>query len=123
MRHTMPATPADRTVPGDGVRLHVRDWDAGGSSGPTVVLLHGPASNARIWDGVAGRGVTCPVLLCPAGGQLADGKREAVERASRLLPDARVTWFEDAVHDIPLQRPRDLAVELARFAEEARDSG
>jgi pimeloyl-ACP methyl ester carboxylesterase len=67
--------------------------------------------------------VSCPVLLCPAGGQMADGKREAVERASRLLPDARVTWFEDAVHDIPLQRPLELAAELARFAMEVADRG
>jgi len=58
------------------------------------------------------------VLLCPAGGQMADGKREAVERAARLLPDARVTWFEDAMHDIPLQRPLELAALLARFAVE-----
>jgi pimeloyl-ACP methyl ester carboxylesterase len=42
--------PADREVPGDGVRLHARDW---GGDGPAVVLLHGLASNCRIWDGVA----------------------------------------------------------------------
>jgi len=69
------------------------------------------------------RGVSCPVLLCPAGGQMADGKREAVERASRLLPDARVTWFEDAMHDIPLQRPAELAAALASFADDAARHG
>ncbi len=67
--------------------------------------------------------VTCPVLLCPAGGQTVAGKREAVERVSRLLPDARVTWFEDAMHDIPLQRPLELAAELARFVLEVSDRG
>jgi pimeloyl-ACP methyl ester carboxylesterase len=67
--------------------------------------------------------VTCPVLLCPAGGQMADGKREAVERAARLLPDARVTWFEDAVHDIPLQHPVELAATLAGFAMEVGGRG
>jgi pimeloyl-ACP methyl ester carboxylesterase len=67
--------------------------------------------------------VTCPVLLCPAGGQMVDGKREAVERAARLLPDARVSWFEDAMHDIPLQRPLELAALLARFAEEVSVRG
>jgi pimeloyl-ACP methyl ester carboxylesterase len=304
MHQTLPTTPTDRTVPGDGVRLHLRDWDGGlvGAAAP-VVLLHGLASNARIWDGVAvalladrppgrppaprvlaldlrGHGeseqpsgsydfttmardldaalraldierpllvghswganvvldyaargprpadlaglvmvdggfqaisewpgasremvrrrlapprfavpledwltqagrwlppgvdltqrwvrdylragvevdgdgvararfhfdnhmqvvdalyeqrppdlyprVTCPVLLCPAGGQTVDGKREAVERASRLLPDVRVTWFEDAMHDIPLQRPLELAAELARFALEVGSVG
>jgi hypothetical protein len=27
-----------------------------------------------------------------------------------------VTWFEDAMHDIPLQRPAQLAAELTSFA-------
>ncbi len=302
MHQTLPTTPTDRAVPGDGVRLHARDWGTA-TAAPAVVLLHGLASNARIWDGVAagllaaspsglrvvaldlrGHGeseqpdggydfptvardlqialealgierpllvghswgasvalhvassatsggqvgrwltglalvdgalqgisewpgmsrqmvrrrlapprfavplddwldqagrwlpagvaptqgwvrdylragvevdgdnvararfhfdnhmqvvdalyeqrppelypeVTCPVLLCPAGGQLVDGKREAVERATRLLPDARVTWFEDAMHDIPLQRPLELAAALAGFMTEVGDRG
>jgi pimeloyl-ACP methyl ester carboxylesterase len=286
---TKTSTPADRTAPGDGVTLHLRDWGGAGSS---VVLLHGLASNARIWDGVAARlaatglrvlaldlrghggseqpdggydfatvcrdlevalaalgvrrpllaghswganvalqyaaeragavaglvlvdggllgvaerpGMTrqvarqrlapprfavpledwlaragrfgagtgrdgwvrdylragvdvddrgvarsrfrfdnhmqvvdalydqrpaalyplvgCPVLLCPAGDDLDDARREAVERALRLLPDARATWFADTVHDVPLQRPAELAAELARFANEAADRG
>src|SRR6266508_6370430 len=49
---TSASVPSDRAVPGDGVVLHVRDWDG---DGPPVVLLHGLASNARIWDGVASR--------------------------------------------------------------------
>jgi pimeloyl-ACP methyl ester carboxylesterase len=67
--------------------------------------------------------VACPVLLCPAGDDPDDAKRAAVERALRLLPDARATWFEETMHDIPLQRPAELATELARFAEEAADRG
>jgi pimeloyl-ACP methyl ester carboxylesterase len=71
-------------------------------------------------------GVACPVLLCPAGGAVAATRREAVDRAARLAPDARVTWFEDAMHDIPLQPPAQLAAALASFAasvEEGRDRG
>ena len=49
---TRASPPEDRTVPGDGVRLHARDW---GGSGQAVVLVHGLTSNARIWDGVAFR--------------------------------------------------------------------
>jgi len=65
--------------------------------------------------------VDCPVLLCPAGdpadpGPTAGAKRGAVARALELLPSASVTWFEDTMHDIPLQRPAELAAELARFA-------
>jgi pimeloyl-ACP methyl ester carboxylesterase len=55
MHQTLPTAPTDRTVPGDGVRLHARDWGvaAGALTIPALVLLHGLASNARIWDGVA----------------------------------------------------------------------
>jgi pimeloyl-ACP methyl ester carboxylesterase len=292
MTSTLPATPTDRSVPGDGVTLHARDW--GGATGARpVVLLHGLSSNARIWDGVAprlaaaglwpvaidqrGHGsseqpgsgydfatvtsdlahalqalgidrpvlaghswganvalqyaaerptavaglalvdggfsdvaswagddlqevrrrlrpprlavpldtwlgeagrwlppgvdpgepwvaaflragvevdaagiararfhfdnhmqvidalyeqrpsrlldrVTCPVLLCPAG-RRADAKGAAIERALQLAPDARVTWFEDAMHDLPLQRPAELAAALAGFAAEVGRRG
>jgi len=68
--------------------------------------------------------VHCPVLLCPAAeDELAAAKQDAVQRALRLLPDARATWFEDTMHDIPLQRPADLAAELARFVKEAANRG
>jgi pimeloyl-ACP methyl ester carboxylesterase len=69
-------------------------------------------------------GLTCPVLLCPAGGRQAGANtRSAVERARTLAPDARVTWFEDAMHDIPLQHPVELAAELAAFAGEVGGRG
>jgi pimeloyl-ACP methyl ester carboxylesterase len=72
--------------------------------------------------------VDCPVLLCPAGdpadsGGQAEAKRGAVGRALGLLPSAEVTWFEDTMHDIPLQRPAELAAELARFAKEVSGRG
>lgn len=35
----------------DGVSLHVRPWDSGDRK--PMVLVHGLASNARLWDGVA----------------------------------------------------------------------
>jgi pimeloyl-ACP methyl ester carboxylesterase len=65
--------------------------------------------------------VDCPVLLCPAAdpaddGEHAEAKRAAVDRALGLFPSADVIWFEDTMHDIPLQRPAELAAELARFA-------
>jgi pimeloyl-ACP methyl ester carboxylesterase len=65
--------------------------------------------------------VDCPVLLCVAadpadGAAHAEAKRGAAVRALDLLPSATITWFEDTMHDIPLQRPAALAAELARFA-------
>jgi pimeloyl-ACP methyl ester carboxylesterase len=68
--------------------------------------------------------VDCPVLLCVAAdGEHAAAKRGAVGRALELFPSATVTWFEDTMHDIPLQRPAELAAELARFAEEVSGRG
>jgi pimeloyl-ACP methyl ester carboxylesterase len=72
--------------------------------------------------------VDCPVLLCPAedpadGGEHATAKRGAVGRALQLLPSAHVTWYEDTMHDIPLQRPAELASDLARFAKEVSGRG
>jgi pimeloyl-ACP methyl ester carboxylesterase len=73
--------------------------------------------------------VDCPVLLCPAADP-ADGdehaaaaKRDAVGRALQLLPSAHVTWYEDTMHDIPLQRPAELAADLANFAKEVSGRG
>lgn len=198
MRQTLPVTPTDRSLPGDGIRLHARDW-GDGSAGRSVVLRHGLSSNARIWDGVASLLVAAglrpvaidqrghgeseqpssgydfatvasdlsralealelaePVLVGHswganvalhyaaerpgavaglalvdgafgdvaewAGGQQAAGKFAAIERARQALPDARVTWFEDALHDIPLQRPAELAAALVSFANEAGGRG
>ena len=66
--------------------------------------------------------VDCPVLLCPAADAAhAQAKRGAAVRASGLLPSATLTWFEDTMHDIPLQRPAELAAELARFADSVKE--
>jgi len=68
--------------------------------------------------------VTCPVLICPAGSdEFAAAKRSAIDLAASRLPDTRVTWFEDTMHDIPLQRPEALAAELTGFAREVADGG
>jgi pimeloyl-ACP methyl ester carboxylesterase len=72
--------------------------------------------------------VDCPVLLCPAGGpidgdEVAAATRAGVGRALELFPSATVTWFEDTMHDIPLQRPAELAAELASFVKEVAGRG
>jgi pimeloyl-ACP methyl ester carboxylesterase len=68
--------------------------------------------------------VECPILILPAR-QSAEtsemnsansAKAAAVARAVEIQPTARVRWFENTVHDVPLQRPEDLAHELHSFA-------
>jgi pimeloyl-ACP methyl ester carboxylesterase len=66
--------------------------------------------------------VRCPVLIAPAmSAPSADvpafvqHKRAAVDTALGALPDARVRWFENTVHDIPLHRPAELAAAIESF--------
>jgi pimeloyl-ACP methyl ester carboxylesterase len=65
--------------------------------------------------------VRCPMLVLPAR-QASDApewrssKADAVARLAQLQPRARVRWFEDTIHDVPLQRPDELAAELLAFA-------
>ena len=93
---TSASTPTDRAVPGDGIRLPARDW---GGRGPAV-------------------------LLCVAGAdEHAGAGRGAVGRALDLLRCGQATWFEDAGHDLPLERRAGVAAALGRFAREAAGRG
>jgi pimeloyl-ACP methyl ester carboxylesterase len=42
-------SPTDTYITIDGLRLHLRDW-GGPDVQPAILLVHGLASNARIWD-------------------------------------------------------------------------
>src|SRR5439155_174871 len=46
--HEFRARPADRTVQGAGVRLHLLDWD--GDARPDALFLHGGGLTAHTWD-------------------------------------------------------------------------
>lgn len=69
--------------------------------------------------------VQCPMLILPArqpsdpSGML-ERKTAAVDRALALQPQARVRWFDDTIHDVPLQRPVELAMELLGFVGEVQ---
>jgi pimeloyl-ACP methyl ester carboxylesterase len=68
--------------------------------------------------------LACPVLILPARlssepSEMNAAKSAGVERALQLQPRARVRWFENTVHDVPLQRPEELASELQSFVDEA----
>jgi pimeloyl-ACP methyl ester carboxylesterase len=63
--------------------------------------------------------VLCPVLLMPARGRGPRTKewREHADRsiaaAGEALPVSKTVWLEDAVHDVPLQRPALVARVIA----------
>ena len=68
--------------------------------------------------------IRCPVLIVPARrpnpvgreAELQPHRERLIATAAAAMPDARVAWMEDTVHDIPLQRPRELAELIASIA-------
>lgn len=74
----------------------------------------------------------CPVLFVPArpSEPLSPQERDflafkerGVARAQETIQDVRVHWMEDSIHDIPLQRPAELAALLAEFAKGLKVAG
>ena len=73
-----------------------------------------------LWDQRVSRlypRIQAPVLWMPARREGDDHssagwrreKEEAIARALRTLPRSRVHWMEDSVHDVPVQRPEQVA--------------
>ena len=65
--------------------------------------------------------VPCPALILPARKDSPYPSRirhqqRLVDRAESLLPNGRVVWLEDSIHDVPLQRPGRVAQLLLDFA-------
>lgn len=73
--------------------------------------------------------VACPTLIVPAELPPADQeaaawverKRQSVAAAAAALPNARVIWAHDTIHDVQLQRPEWLAEHIATFAQSLGD--
>jgi len=72
-----------------------------------------------LWDRVR-----CPTLMVPALKESGDArsaswsqaKLQGIETAKRKLKDATVVPMEDTIHDVPIQRPRELAQAIIDFA-------
>jgi pimeloyl-ACP methyl ester carboxylesterase len=70
--------------------------------------------------------VSCPTLFVAAERQ-SDGraqewlemKRETISRTQKLLAKCEVSWLSDTTHEIPLQRPNELAQQIEEFASKA----
>jgi pimeloyl-ACP methyl ester carboxylesterase len=68
--------------------------------------------------------VTCPTLLVPARRSNPTGRaaqrwperQRLIENAHKALPNGRLLWMEETVHDVPLQRPAELADAIAEMA-------
>jgi pimeloyl-ACP methyl ester carboxylesterase len=62
-----------------------------------------------------------PLLVLPARRstdqpEMLANKVAGVERVQAIHASTRVRWFEETIHDIPIQRPEELADELGAFA-------
>lgn len=74
---------------------------------------------AVLWDRVH-----CPVLMVPALKESQDprsilwtkAKLQGIETAKRKLKSAMVVPMEDTIHDVPIQRPQELAAAIIEFA-------
>jgi hypothetical protein len=44
-------------------------------------------------------------------------KRKAITLAVEQAPAVKVVWMEDTIHDVPLQRPRELMEAIDGFLE------
>ena len=70
------------------------------------------------------RQVYAPVLIVPAWREpksdrealFTNSKVRMVNMAKDVIKDCQVHWMEDAIHDIPLQRPQELANAITAFA-------
>jgi pimeloyl-ACP methyl ester carboxylesterase len=68
--------------------------------------------------------VQCPTLLVPARRSNPTGRaaqrwperQRLIENALAALPNGRLHWMEETVHDVPLQRPAELADLIAEVA-------
>ncbi len=69
--------------------------------------------------------VKCPALFLPCippeprdpmSEQFLSWKREGAALARKLIPQARIDWLADSIHDVPLQRPELVAEKIAAFA-------
>lgn len=79
---------------------------------------------SELWEAVC-----CPVLLLPArrSDDVANAvvspavKERQVALAEARLARSRTMWLEETIHDVPLQRPAELAAAIAEFAEKEAD--
>ncbi len=68
--------------------------------------------------------ITAPTLVIPArrpdptgrAAEMAPARERLVENAAAALSNGRLLWMEDTVHDIPLQRPHELAEAIRSIA-------
>lgn len=71
--------------------------------------------------------IRCPVLMIPARpvaplstreSKFLEAKEQGIIFAQEKIGQLKVLWFDNSIHDIPLQRPIDLAVAINSYADQ-----
>jgi len=69
--------------------------------------------------------VRCPALMIPAQPKephsppdqaYLQAKQRGIDRAQTVIKNLQVSWMANTIHDIPLQRPNELADSIVKFA-------
>ena len=93
-----------------------------------------PANHAQVLDAMWGEppSVTLPNILCPtlivpagprpdrAGSEFNRTKTTMVEAAARAVPNNRVHWIPETIHDIGYHKPDELAAVIMEFLAEGQ---
>lgn len=70
------------------------------------------------------KALTCPLMVISCHQEAANDearrwqklREDGLEALGRVAPDARVIIMKDTIHDVPIQRPEELAREISSFA-------
>jgi pimeloyl-ACP methyl ester carboxylesterase len=106
------------------MRRSLFEWDKGGEVRKRLTRDRHLAIMRSLWEQDVHRdlaALACPVLVIvcrPRAGTPAQWsmQKELAARRIARLPQVRVEWFVDAIHDVPVQRPRELATAILAFA-------
>lgn len=128
---SMLSSPSHTWLPGDqAIQAILANFEISEQEtiSPHLSLEHHMQILRAIWEHqTQGRfqRVRCPVMIVaasPPGPLTADDetflefKRRAVVEVESRMENLRVHWMQDTIHDIPLQRPAELAGLIAEFA-------
>lgn len=113
----------------EDIALNIVELRPDDTVGPRLARANHMSILRAMWDEDAETiypSIRCPTLFLLAepknpdarGADFLSNKRRGVETAQRLMtncPRVEVVWMPDTIHDIPLQRPDELARHIAGF--------
>lgn len=117
----------------EDIMLNIVELHQDGTVGPRLSRVNHMKILRAMWDEdpvQTYQAIRCPVLFAMAEQNTSDArgqaflaaKRQGIKSAARMLanaPRVETRWMRDTIHDIPLQRPEELADIVATFLAES----